>query len=62
MTLRLSVKDLGVAYCGRPILKHVTFDIEGVRGGPKRRRQNHPFKGRRGHDAAYRGRYAYRRQ
>ena len=29
MTLRLSVKDLGVAYCGRPILKHVTFDIEG---------------------------------
>lgn len=29
MTLKLSVKNLGVAYCGRPILKQVTFDIEG---------------------------------
>ena len=65
MTLRLSVKDLGVAYCGRPILKHVTFDIEGgtlVCVAGRNAAGKTTLKGRRGHDAAYRGRYAYRRQ
>ncbi|MEI3354234.1 MAG: iron chelate uptake ABC transporter family permease subunit [Duodenibacillus massiliensis] len=65
MTLRLSLRTSVLPTAAARFLKHATLTSRAGRctwRAEKRRRQNHPFKGRRGHDAAYRGRYAYRRQ